>query len=77
MASGRPREFDPEQALDRAMELFWRKGYEGTSLTDLTQALEISRPSLGTLLFGSKQELFRLVLRRYETKVVTYRPRAH
>ena len=71
----RPREFDTEDALDRAMELFWRKGYEGTSLSDLTNALGISRPSLYAA-FGNKEALFRLVLRRYETKIVTYRPRA-
>lgn len=75
MASGRPREFDTEAALDRAMELFWRQGYEGTSLSDLTSALGITRPSLYAA-FGNKEELFRLVLRRYETKVVTYRPLA-
>jgi AcrR family transcriptional regulator len=57
------------------MELFWRKGYEGTSLSDLTTALGITRPSLYAA-FGNKEELFRRVLRRYEVKVVTYRPRA-
>ncbi len=75
MAAGRPREFDTEEALDRAMELFWRKGYEGTSLSDLTSTLGITRPSLYAA-FGSKEALFRLVLKRYETKIVTYRPRA-
>jgi AcrR family transcriptional regulator len=75
MANGRPREFDTEQALDRAMELFWRKGYEGTSLADLTEALGITRPSLYAA-FGNKETLFRTVLKRYETKIVTYRPKA-
>jgi len=75
MATGRPREFDIEQALDRAMDLFWRNGYEGTSLSDLTAALGITRPSLYAA-FGNKEALFRTVLKRYEDKVVTYRPKA-
>jgi AcrR family transcriptional regulator len=62
---GRPREFDVDEALQAAMELFWRKGYEGTSLTDLTDGMGITRPSLyGT--FGNKEELFRKALERYE-----------
>jgi AcrR family transcriptional regulator len=75
MANGRPREFDTEIALDRAMELFWRKGYEGTSLSDLTETLGITRPSLYAA-FGNKETLFRTVLKRYEANVVTYRPAA-
>jgi AcrR family transcriptional regulator len=75
MANGRPREFDIEQALDRAMELFWQKGYEGTSLSDLTATMGITRPSLYAA-FGNKEALFRTVLKRYEAKVVTYRPKA-
>lgn len=61
---GRPRAFDPEQALDRAMCLFWQKGYEGTSLSDLTEAMGINRPSLYAA-FGNKEELFRKALARY------------
>jgi AcrR family transcriptional regulator len=61
---GRPREFDADQALDRALEVFWRKGYEGASLPDLTAAMSISRPSLYAA-FGSKEGLFRRALDRY------------
>jgi AcrR family transcriptional regulator len=75
MASGRPREFDPELALERAMEVFWRQGYEGTSLTDLTEALGITRPSLYAA-FGNKEALFRRVLERYEARAGSYRPKA-
>lgn len=61
---GRPRAFDKEAALTRAMEVFWRKGYEGTSMTDLTLAMGIASPSLYAA-FGSKEELFRDALRHY------------
>jgi AcrR family transcriptional regulator len=61
---GRPRQFDLDEALDRALEVFWRKGYEGTSLPDLTEALGINRPSLYAA-FGSKEGLFRRALDRY------------
>jgi AcrR family transcriptional regulator len=62
---GRPREFDIDEVLDAALELFWRNGYEGTSLSDLTEAMGITRPSLYAT-FGNKEELFRKVLDRYE-----------
>jgi AcrR family transcriptional regulator len=75
MPIGRPREFDTEQALDLATELFWRKGYEGTSLSDLTDALGITRPSLYAA-FGNKEALFRLALDRYEAKAGAYRTKA-
>jgi AcrR family transcriptional regulator len=65
VATGRPREFDIDQALDRAIAVFWRKGYEGASLRDLTRAMGINRPSLYAA-FGNKQELFRRALDRYD-----------
>ena len=61
---GRPREFDTDAALEKAMRLFWAKGYEGTSVADLTKTLGISRPSLYAA-FGDKQSLFRAALERY------------
>ena len=62
---GRPREFDPDQALARAVELFWEKGYEGASLGELTEVMGITRPSLyGT--YGNKEELFRKALDFYD-----------
>jgi AcrR family transcriptional regulator len=68
---GRPREFDVERALDRALGVFWRKGYEGASLADLTRAMGINRPSLYAA-FGSKEELFRLALDRYAAGPAAY-----
>jgi AcrR family transcriptional regulator len=61
---GRPRAFDPDAALERAMHVFWAKGYEGASLSDLTRAMRINRPSLYAA-FGNKEQLFRNVLDRY------------
>jgi AcrR family transcriptional regulator len=62
---GRPRAFDPDAALGRALEVFWRKGYAAASLTDLTDAMAVNRPSLYAA-FGNKEELFRRALDRYE-----------
>jgi AcrR family transcriptional regulator len=64
MRTGRPREFDVDEALDRAMAIFWRRGYEGTTLDELTAAMGISRPSLYAA-FGDKEQLFRKALDRY------------
>jgi AcrR family transcriptional regulator len=61
---GRPRAFDPQKALQRAMLVFWRKGYLGASLSDLTNAMGINRPSLYAA-FGNKDSLFRKALSRY------------
>ncbi len=68
---GRPRSFDKEQALDAALRIFWEKGYEGASLSDLTEAMGINRPSLYAA-FGDKEALFRQVLERYEHGPVAY-----
>src|SRR5258705_12220014 len=64
MAMGRPREFDVDKALDLALQVFWRKGYEGASMADLTQTMGITKPSLYSA-FGNKEELFRKALDRY------------
>ncbi|GAA1720266.1 TetR/AcrR family transcriptional regulator [Nonomuraea bangladeshensis] len=64
MPGGRPRSFDADTALDRALEVFWRHGYEGASLADLTAAMGINKPSLYAA-FGNKEELFGKVLARY------------
>ena len=61
---GRAREFDADEGLDRAMTVFWRKGYEATSLSDPTDAMGINRPSLYAA-YGNKEELFRKALERY------------
>src|ERR1700745_2690977 len=71
MRKGRPREFDIEKALDAALGVFWRKGYEGASLTDLPRARAITRPSLYAA-FGNKEELFRKVLDRYVEGPLAY-----
>lgn len=60
----RKREFNEEQALDAAMNLFWENGFEATSLTDLTTGMGIQRPSLYAT-FGDKRELFEASLRKY------------
>jgi AcrR family transcriptional regulator len=61
---GRPREFDRDEALRRAMEVFWERGYEGASVSDLTEAMGISSPSLYAA-FGSKEILFRQAVELY------------
>ncbi|MBY0598518.1 TetR/AcrR family transcriptional regulator [Bacillus bingmayongensis] len=60
----RQREFDEERALDAAMQLFWKKGYTATSLSDLTAKMGIQRPSLYSA-FGDKEQLFEAALRKY------------
>ena len=64
----RPREFDVDEALDRATELFWSRGYEATSIQDLVDTLGVNRASLYAT-FGDKGQLFESVLRRYGEQV--------
>jgi AcrR family transcriptional regulator len=68
---GRPREFCPDQALAAALRVFWRRGYEGASLTELTQEMGITRPSLYAC-FGNKEALFRKALDLYEREKLAY-----
>ena len=73
--AGRPRGFDAEEALERALVVFWRQGYEGASLTDLTGAMGITRTSMYAA-FGNKEELFRKALDRYTEGPGAYVARA-
>lgn len=67
----RPKEFDANEALSCAVRLFWEKGYDGTSVSDLTEAMGITRPSLyGT--FGNKEELFRKALHFYDAEYMGF-----
>lgn len=61
---GRPRALDRDEALETALQLFWRHGYEGTSVADLTAAMGVTPPSLYTA-FGSKERLYQEALDRY------------
>ncbi|NYE61574.1 AcrR family transcriptional regulator [Duganella sp. 1224] len=72
---GRHREFDVDQALEAALRVFWRKGYEGTSYTDLTEATGVARPALYSA-FGNKEDLFRQVLTRYYAEYLAFFPAA-
>lgn len=69
MKRGRPREFDRTEALDKAMMLFWRNGYRGVSLDDLTDAMSITRPSLYAA-FGDKETLFLAAVDYYKETVL-------
>jgi AcrR family transcriptional regulator len=68
---GRPREFSVEDALTQALRVFWTHGYEGASISDLTEAMGITRPSLYAA-FGNKEELFRKALDLYERDKLAY-----
>ena len=61
---GRPREFDVDAAVEAAMRVFWEKGYDGATLSDLTSAMGINRSSMYTI-FGDKEALFRKAIDRY------------
>jgi TetR/AcrR family transcriptional regulator, transcriptional repressor for nem operon len=65
----RPRSFDPDDALDLARDVFWQKGFQGTSLDDITAATGLTKPSLYAA-FGDKNALFLKVLDRYHAYIV-------
>lgn len=69
--TGRPRGFDPDVALDAAVDVFWRRGYEGASLSELTAAMGIKPPSLYAT-FGDKSQLFQSALSRYVERNMGY-----
>lgn len=64
MSAGRKRAFNKEEALNKAMTVFWENGYAGTSLSDLTVALGINKPSMYAA-FGNKEALFESALNHY------------
>lgn len=68
---GRPRVFDQDEALDKAMQIFWNRGYEGASIAELTKTLGINKPSLYSA-FGNKQALFKKALSRYAAGPVSF-----
>lgn len=68
---GRHREFIPEQALDAALEVFWRQGFEGTSLSDLTAATRVAAPGLYSA-FGNKEAFFLKAVERYAVKYMGF-----
>lgn len=70
MTIGRPLEFNPDRVLDAAMDLFWRQGYDATSLQGLLDVMGLSKSSLYQT-FGSKQKLFEQCLQRYQQMVQT------
>jgi AcrR family transcriptional regulator len=72
---GRHREFDLDKALDSMVCVFWRKGYEGASYADLTEAAGVERPGLYSA-FGNKEALFRKALQRYYERYLDYFPAA-
>ena len=75
MAKGGPRQFDTGDAIDTAMRVFWKCGYEGASLDVLTRQMGISRPSLYAA-FGNKEALFIKALDRYRESPASYVNRA-
>lgn len=68
---GRPLEFNQDEVLDKALNVFWSRGYEGTSMAELTQVLGINKPSIYAA-FGNKETLFRKALARYTSGPVAF-----
>ncbi|WP_394617501.1 TetR/AcrR family transcriptional regulator [Lentzea sp. JNUCC 0626] len=75
MAIGRPREFDTDAVLDAAMRVFWAKGYEGATMSDLTTATNLKPGSIYAA-FGSKTGLFKQAVDRYIATIFAYGPAA-
>ncbi|WP_312867620.1 TetR/AcrR family transcriptional regulator [Amycolatopsis pithecellobii] len=72
---GRPRGFDADKALERAMMVFWKEGYDGVSLSELARAMGITKTSLYAA-YGNKEDLFRKALERYAEGPASYAARA-
>lgn len=70
-AKGRPREFDVKQALAAALRVFWKRGYEGASMAELTAEMGVTKPSLYAA-FGNKEALFKKALDLYEREKMAY-----
>jgi AcrR family transcriptional regulator len=68
---GRPAAFDPDNALEKALQVFWTHGYEGASMAELTEAMGMNKPSIYAA-FGNKEELFRKALGKYLSGPVAY-----
>lgn len=68
---GRPSVFDHEEALDKALQVFWSRGYEGASMAELSEAMGINRPSIYAA-YGNKEELFRKALTKYMAGPTAY-----
>ncbi len=66
---GRPRTFDMDHALDRAVEVFWKHGFQDASLNELTEAMGLSKPSLYAA-FGDKEALYLKTLGRYVARLI-------
>jgi AcrR family transcriptional regulator len=73
--AGRPREFDRDEALERARDAFWARGYEGTSMADLVAALGLASARIYAA-FGSKQQLFKEAIAHYEMREGGFASRA-
>ena len=70
MSAGRKRAFDRDDALKSAMQVFWRKGYTGASMSELTENMGINKPSLYSA-FGNKESLFVEATRRYIDEIAS------